>query len=133
MDKPFKTTLCCAALVLAVSVLSGCSTVSDVASSSVTTLAKLNPFSASAQTPDIKPVVGANTVPEPTPTPTPEPVVVQTPIDAPVAEGKVFRVSAPVAPPKAKKKKPAAKEVESTLAGNKECTTFCALPGLKQK
>lgn len=128
MDKPFKTTLCCVALAWAVSVLSGCSTVSDVASSSVTTLAKLNPFSAATQMPDAKPVVET----ELTPTPVSEPVVVQPPADASVTEGKVFRVNTPVARSKAKKKK-SATEVEAILAGNKECTTFCALPSLKQK
>ncbi|QTR49914.1 hypothetical protein [Candidatus Thiothrix anitrata] len=106
MQRDFKVSAWYAAGIFFGLVLSGCSTLSDVASTSVTGIAKLNPFATNTA----NPVDGQNVAPASTP-------AVQ---NSTVTGGKLLLVSTPPVP--------AAVEVDATLAGNKECTTFCALP-----
>ena len=106
MQHYFKVPAWCAVWVCLGVALSGCSTLSDAASSSVAGLSKLNPFAASSspKSGEAQTVAPASTTPA-TLKPT-------------EASGKVILVSAP----------PASATVETTLADNKQCTTFCALP-----
>lgn len=110
MQHYFKVPTWCAIWVCLGVALSGCSTLSDAVSSSAAGLSKLNPFAASSSPKTDK----AQTV---APASTP---ATQKPTEA---TGKVILVSAP----------PASATIEATLADNKQCTTFCALPMRKPR
>lgn len=105
MQHYFKVPAWCAVWVCLGVALSGCSTLSDAASSSVAGLSKLNPFAASSS-------------PKPDEAQTVAPASTPATLKPTEASGKVILVSAP----------PASATVETTLADNKQCTTFCALP-----
>ena len=106
MQRDFKVPAWYAVWIFLGLMLSGCSTLSDVASTSAAGIAKLNPFASNAA----KSVDGQSVAPASTPTTQ----------KSTATGGKLLLVSTPPVP--------AAVEVEATLAGNKECTTFCALP-----
>lgn len=110
MQHHFKVPSWCAVWIFLGVTLSGCSTLSDAASSSAAGLSKLNPFAASS-------------TPKPADTQTVAPASTPATLNPTEATGKVILVSAP----------PASATLETTLADNKQCTTFCALPVRKPK
>ncbi len=107
MKQQYKSLRWSAAIMFATVLLSGCSTVSDVASSSVSALSGLNPFSSDKEVSPASDAVFAPATP-------PEAIRVEAPQQEPV---QLAAMPAPAAP-----------TVQATVAGNTQCTTFCALP-----
>lgn len=143
MKQQYKSLRWSAAVMFATALLSGCSTVSNVASSSVSALSSLNPFSG-----DKEVSTASDAAPTPAPAapkaairveapqqepvtlaamPAPAAVAVPEPAPAPVKKHRVKRKKAPVSAPVVAAA-PATPAVQATVAGNTQCTTFCALP-----
>lgn len=91
--------------------ISGCSTVSDMASSSASMLSDMNPFGARSSATEEQSVPAAEVVPVSAP-----PATIQVENTSP----SYFRRVSNVEPPPV--------DVDATVGNNKQCTTFCALP-----
>jgi uncharacterized membrane protein len=125
----------------ALALLSGCSTVSNVASSSASALSSLNPFSSDKEVSPASDAVPVPVAPQDVIrveapqqetvqlAAMPAPEAVPEPAPAPVKKRHVKHKKAPAsAPVVAAPAVASAPVVQATVAGNAQCTTFCALP-----
>lgn len=113
MDQQFKRRHWRTLVVLTSALLAGCSTVSDIASSSSSAITKLNPFSGDKQE-NAQAATPATSV-----TPAAQPDATAIRVENQPESTVQLAAAAPAA---------STAPVQATVGDNEKCTTFCALP-----